>query len=570
MNTETQRVEIASEIEAGLEHHRVGRWRRLTEAELKAKVPEQFVLGWQVSVPPRSLQFAEVDYLVLAIDNAFPNSQPRVFAPAAGSDFFWPHVEQKGLLCLRPSRNTASPAERIAVHLDDAEELLNYPEMKRREEFEREFVAYWGQRATAATDRDKVLSLVSPRGIAREVFFFHDGKTHRYVIGDDKTSLKKWLRNSGVNPSDKEIFSTWLFRLSRPWTPKEFPGTGGEIIRLLPPNLARQCLMPGMKSPFLFEVQTPTGTAFAAVVLRGSGHKDLVKGFRNISKVPVERIISSYAKRPVERHAVSRVDGAWVHGRDQPSSYAEIKGRKVSIVGCGAIGSALARLLAQAGVGEIIFVDGDSLSTANISRHALGIEYIGLNKALSLQSALRKQFPHLTFEHVFPKRFERLSSKELDYLASADLILTAGIDFDGEAALDTWRRTLPRPPAYISTWAEAYAIVGHAVMLFGNNSILTGFDAEERPKFRLTDWPEEAGALIVEAGCGNTFQPHGVIDLHPIIGLAASLALDGLLNRVLSSCRRVWMGDPTIVEAHGGKTFSTFTDRSMIREFVWQ
>jgi len=525
-------------------------------------------MGWQVSVPPGSLQFAEVDYLVLAIDSAFPNSQPRVFAPAAGSNYRWPHVEQQGLLCLRPSRNTASPAERIAVHLDDAVQLLNYSETKQREEFEREFVAYWGQRATT-TSRNKVLSLVSPRGITREVFFFHDGKSRRYIIADDKASLKKWLQNSGVNPSDKEIFRTWLFRLSRPWTPQEFPETGGDITRLLPPDLARQCLMPGTQSPFLFEVQTATGTAFAAVVLRGPEHKEVVKGFRNISKVPVERIISSYAKRPVERHAVSRVDGAWVHGRDHPSSYAEVKQRKVAIVGCGAIGSALARLLVQAGVGETMLVDGDSLSTANISRHALGIQYIGVNKALSLQSVLRRQFPHLTFEHAFPKRFERLSGKELDYLSSADLILTAGIDFDGEAALDAWRRTLPRPPAYLSTWAEAYATVGHAILLFGKTSVLTGFDVEERPKFRLTDWPDEAGALIVEAGCGNTFQPHGVVDLQPTIGLAAGLALDGLLGRVPTSCRRVWMGDPNLVEEYGGKRLSTFTDRLMIREFAW-
>jgi hypothetical protein len=526
-------------------------------------------MGWRVDVQPESLQFAEVHYLILAIDNTFPYSQPRVFAPAAGSNYYWPHVEQRGLLCLRPSRNTASTAERIAVHLDDAEQLLSYPEATRREEFEREFVAYWGQRATTISDRDKVLSLVSPRGTSREVFYFYDGKTRRYVIADDKVSLKKWLRNSGANPSDKEIFQTWLFRLSRPWTPKEFPETGGDIIRLLPPDLARQCLIPGVKAPFLFEVQTATGTAFAAVVLRGPEHKEVVKGFRNISKVPVERIISSYAKRPVERHAVSRVDGAWVHGRDHPSSYAEIKERKIAIVGCGAIGSALARLLVQSGVGEIMLVDGDSLSTANISRHALGMEYVGLNKALSLQSVLRKQFPHLTFEQAFPKGFERLSSKELDYLASADLIVTAGIDFDGEAALDAWRRTLPRPPAYMSTWAEAYAAAGHAVLLYGNNSILTEFDAEERPKFRLTDWPEEAGALIVEAGCGNAFQPHGAVDLHPTIGLAAGLALDGLLGRVPTSRRRVWMGDPTIVEAHGGKTLPTFTDRSVIREFAW-
>lgn len=519
---------------------------------------------------PGSLQLVEVDHLIFAIDSIFPNSQPRVFAPAAGSDYRWPHVEQTGQLCLRSSQNTALIPERVAIHLDDAEELLNFDEVKRQKEFEREFVTYWGHRATNVSDRARVLSLVAPGRPAREVFYFYDGKTDRYLITDDKTLLNKWLRNIGTNPRDKEIFSTWLFRLEpNPWLPKDFPETGDDVTRLLPQHMVRQCLKPGMRHPFLFEVNTVTGSAFVAVVLQGASYKEVVKGFRHISKVPLDRIVNTYARRPVERCKVSRVDGSWIHGRDHSSSYAEIGGRKVAIVGCGAIGSALARLLVQAGIGETMLVDGDTLSTANISRHALGIEYVGFNKAIALQSVLRRQFPHLTFEHAFPKRFEQLSSKDLDHLASVDIIIAAGIDFDGEAALDTWRRSLPCPPAYISTWVEAYAIAGHAVLLYGRRSILEGFDADERPNFRLTDWPDEAGTLIVEAGCGNSFQPYGVVDLHPTVGMAAGLALDTLLGKVPASCRRVWMGEPDVVESHGGTRLSTFTDRLTIREFAW-
>ncbi len=67
------------------------------------------------------------DHLVLAIDAAFPDSQPRIFAPAAGSNYSWPHVEQAGLLCLRPSRNAAPIADRVVTHLCDAVDLLNFP-----------------------------------------------------------------------------------------------------------------------------------------------------------------------------------------------------------------------------------------------------------------------------------------------------------------------------------------------------------------------------------------------------------------------------------------------------------
>jgi len=533
------------------------------------KLQGGFDAGWRVNIPAGSLELKTADHLVLAVDAAFPNSQPRIFAPAAGSDYIWPHVEPAGLLCLRSSRNSAPIADRVQTHLRDAEELLNFPEPKRREEFEREFTAYWSHRATNSADHARVWSLVTPGGATREVAYFFDAKSNRYVIADDKDALKRWLRNTGANPGDKQIYPTWLFRLSQPWTPREFPETGDEITKLLPQDIVRKCLEPGLLSPFLFEVDTKIGTAFAAVVLRGAERRDVMKGFRHMSKVPAAHIVGSYAKRPVERCKVARVDGAWVHGRDHPSSYASVKNRKVAIVGCGAIGAAVARLLAQAGVGEQIFVDADSLSTANVSRHPLGMFHVSLNKASALKEHLRREFPHLTFEHAFRNRVEWLSSKDLDQLASADLIISAGIDFDGEAALDHWRRRLARPPAHLSTWTEAYAAAGHAVLLYGQASILAGFDGEERPNFRLTDWPDESGALIVEAGCGNSFQPHGVIDLHPTVGMAAGLALDTLLDKVPASCRRVWMGDPAVVEANGGILRETFTDQLTVREFVW-
>ena len=522
-----------------------------------------------MKIPAGSLELKTVDHLVLAVDAAFPNSQPRIFAPAAGSDYSWPHVEQAGLLCLRSSRNSAPIADRVEMHLRDAQELLNFSEPKRREEFEREFTAYWSHRATNSADRARVWSLVTPGQETREVAYFFDARSNRHVIADDKEALKRWLRNTGANPGDKQIYPTWLFRLSQPWTPREFPETGDQITKLLTKDMVRKCLEPGLLSPFLFEVVTQTGTAFAAVVLRGAERRYVMRGFRHMSKVPPARIIDSYAKRPVERCKVARVDGAWIHGRDHPSSYALVKNRKVAIIGCGAIGAAVARLLAQAGVGEQIFIDGDSLTTANISRHPLGTSHVGFNKASALQDHLRREFPHLTFDHAFRRRFESLTTKDLENLAGTDLIISAGIDFDGEAALDHWRRSLARPPAHLSTWAEPYAAVGHGVLLYGQASILAGFDGEERPKFRLTDWPDESSAIIVEAGCGNSFQPHGVIDLHPTVGMAAGLALDTLLDKVPASCRRVWMGDPAVVEANGGILRENFTDRLTVREFVW-
>jgi hypothetical protein len=525
--------------------------------------------GWRVDVPRGALQMTEVDHLILVIDAAYPNSQPRIIVPAAGSDFRWPHVEPGGLLCLRASRRDAPSAQRIRFHLDDATQLLDLPAAQRQVEFEREFASYWSQ-CVNNDGRARVWSLIATGGNTRRICYFFDARSDRYVVADDEDSLKKWLRNSGSEPGHKEILPTWVIRLPRPWTPNEFPKRGAEVTRLLSEDMSRQCLVPGARPPLLFEVATATGPALAAVVLRGAEARAVVKGFRHLSRVPVRRIVESFATREVERSRVFRADAAWVHGRGHDSSQVEVRNRVVAIVGCGSIGAALARLLAQAGVGELVLVDGDELETANVSRHLLGMKDVSRNKALALQAELRQQLPHLSLDHAFPRRFEALSTKDRAQLARADLIIAAGIDLDGEAALDAWRRALPRPAAHLSTWVEAHAAAGHALVLYGREaSFVSCLDDQERPNFRLTDWPDETGTLVVEAGCGKSFQPHGIIDLQPVIGMAARLALDVLRDQVPAACRRVWMGDPAVVERHGGMARDTFTHRWTVREFAW-
>jgi hypothetical protein len=111
--------------------------------------------------------------------------------------------------------------------------------------------------------------------------------------------------------------------------------------------------------------------------------------------------------------------------------------------------------------------------------------------------------------------------------------------------------------------------VGHAVGLLGKDSLHAAFDEEQRVQFRLTDWPAESGALIVEAGCGNVFQPHGAVDLQATISLAARMALDIISNELTQSTRRVWMGNKGEVTKRGGHILGAFTDNLCVKELPW-
>ena len=472
-------------------------------------------------------------------------------------------------MCLDPSKCTAPITERIALHLSDALKLLNYSMQECRTEFEREFLSYWIQKSTS--NHIRVYSLVTPGKKERELFYYHDSKHNAFIIGDDSDNLINWLKNKRIIKSNLFLERTWLSRVSRTWIPDEYPECFDDLLEFVALEKICKPLKQGKFVPILFETETESGQVFVAVIVGGINRKKLIHGFRNIHCVTDDRIRQFCRNTDIHRVNVSRVDGAWIHGRGHTSNYDRINGCCVAIIGCGAIGSSLARLLAQAGVGEIMFIDHDILTSANISRHLLGLDCVDNNKALLLQRELGSQFPHLKFDHAYNDSFEKLTKEKLGILTSVDLIITCGLDYESESAVDKWRLSQSSPPTCLSTWVEAYATAGHALLLQNNESILSAFDDEEEIIFRLTNWPKESHAVIQEAGCGNTFQPHGVVDLHPTIGMAAKLALDFLLGKVPESCRRVWMGDPSLVLDHGGIVIEEcFTDSMAIHNFSWR
>lgn len=560
--------EAIDAIEAELKQSQPGRWQRLGPEEMRSGALPLFATAWRIEVPAGAVRPPEVDHVLLAVDAAFPHSQPRVLAPAMGSEFRWPHVEQHGLLCLRPTSIAGAISDRVRLHLEYALELLNFSEEACVAEFAREFGAYWAQQAISPNKGLRVISLVKPGGSSRQVTFFLDSKRSRLVVADTKADAKAWLRNTGTSVGDHYLQPALLVRQTKTWLPREFPKTVGDAIRGLPDEAVRATLLPNHKSLFLFEATTPTGPVFAAVLASGARSEKIMNGFRSWAQVPVEHIKRAMAQQRVERVVVSRADAPWIHGRGHSSELADLRARKVAIIGCGAVGSEIAELLAKAGVGELVLVDSDHLQTANVGRHLLGIDYLGWNKAAGVAAELQRRMPHLKADTTWQQKFERLTSAELEKLTGLDMIVTAGLDIEGEAAVNAWRKTLERPPAYVSAWVEAYAIVGHAVLLYGKDDLLSRFDGE-RPAFRLTDWPASAGALIVEAGCGNVFQPHGAVDLQSTIAMAARLALDALLGRIPASCRRVWSGDQDAVMALGGMVRPNFTETNAMREILW-
>lgn len=68
-------------------------------------------------------------------------------------------------------------------------------------------------------------------------------------------------------------------------------------------------------------------------------------------------------------------------------------GKKVALIGCGAIGSALAELLVRGGLRQLTLIDGDRLEFGNLCRHTLSSISVGNYKAKALASQLSMECP---------------------------------------------------------------------------------------------------------------------------------------------------------------------------------
>jgi molybdopterin/thiamine biosynthesis adenylyltransferase len=105
---------------------------------------------------------------------------------------------------------------------------------------------------------------------------------------------------------------------------------------------------------------------------------------------------------PVFRLHAQRLDDEYLVRRNLAPEQMDLRGKRVLLIGAGAIGGFLALNLLQLGAGlrasdgaagALTICDQQTLSPANIGRHLLGLKYLGQAKAAALCDYLRESHP---------------------------------------------------------------------------------------------------------------------------------------------------------------------------------
>lgn len=449
---------------------------------------------------------------------------PRVYVdqPAALTRPVVPHLDDASELCVinrtfHVFDHYSAPAQTRGM-ITRATELLTVGlSSAATAEIAREFPSYWG------ASRYDIDSLADPR---REMAGSRTGNStgSKPKLGWVKTAARLSFEAHQDKPATLGALLEW----SAHWD------------RALPAAITDAFATLEAADPAV-AIEAPNGIAIARLMVSSRGAAFV----RSLERPNAwSRWVKAGAARatPIMRLNGRRADLASVLG----ANAAPLANHAVTLVGCGAIGGYLARMLAQLGAGlgrgRLTLIDVDILDVFNVRRHALGAPGIERFKAEAVAEATLRDLPGLNIV----SRPAAIQTQQM-ILEASDLV----IDATGEQAVGDWlnawhlgRAGLKMPrPTLLHCW-----IAGAGIAVQSFVSTEQGYacyrclqpDHGGRPRFDpLREPPTEPVAT-----CGEQLMtPYGPAAPAAAAALAAQHAVDwarGHPHHLLRTVRLDW------------------------------
>jgi len=310
------------------------------------------------------------------------------------------------------------PAGSILLCLNQAAGLLNdliANPTRNLNDIQSEFQAYW-----SASSKGTVLRIgignIANSALSAHVFSLAPGERLKRVISTNADSTHQMAEVWGERANEEPKHHCWVFRCGvQPPVTSALPWTIKQTLRWLKEwdlALYKRCQAVLETDPkFLdigyayFLIDCPAGWVGFGFAISSTVRKKLAlsRGGKYRGRAFFQFLHTYGGGEHISRLQVQDLSHRFIGSRNLTSSLgAALSGRKVALIGCGAIGGylgqALTRLGAGHGVGRLDLFDPERLMPENLGRHTLGFRYLFKSKAESLKEEANLQLPGINVE----------------------------------------------------------------------------------------------------------------------------------------------------------------------------
>src|SRR5579863_2211571 len=416
-----------------------------------------------------------------------------------------------------------------------------------------EVVDYW----KGSTSGSRILLVGA---VSSEPHQFHFARVgHSVAVADAADVVAAWVSNHTNRAAEPERSSFLVAGLdfnTRISTPKELYDWFAENRSDQVPLLVAAA--EGARDAIPLIVAIP-GASDGTALLASWVRKSVKKQIGRINKVPGFRsgtapghVAAPYIYSPhavLERARVKRVDAVWLTERGGTGSSAAVRTGRVVLIGCGSLGSTIARLLVKSGVSRLAIIDPQILEWDNIARHELGGRFVGQSKAEALASELRKDFPHIEIE-AMPTTWQRAYEEQPELFRDSVVVSTTA-DPTSDVQLNDVCQKIPGVVAVIFAWLEPFAGAAQALVVApGGGCLRCACDECGTFKHAVTDW--EGVTVRHEPGCALNWQPYAELEAIPAKAFVADIVLGSLRTSPAVSALHSWVGPERTRKEFGG------------------
>ncbi|MBD8204786.1 ThiF family adenylyltransferase [Pseudomonas viridiflava] len=340
-----------------------------------------------------------------------------------------PHIDVLGNLCyFAPGSVTLDrydPATALLQCLNQATAILDRIATDpgyRDSDIQNEFPAHW-EYGQASPPWEVLMGYTNEKASFAHYFIIEKSGKNRIFISSEREEAETLASSLGgtLKPSS---FRCWLLKTpTSPAVPKAMPGTVKELFswlrtwdKTLSDSVQKILSEPDyLKFKYVsFVIDTPVGRigfGFNLDPLKRKGYSRIPSSYR-------QWLHSKGGKTPLIRLSIEQVSSQFVHSRNL--HFPDLYNKRVTVVGCGAIGSFVAHAMVRLGAGTgklggLKLIDPDRIGPENLGRHILGYPSLFEFKANALAADLSRQFPHSKIEDVTGSVFahKRLWGSEL-------------------------------------------------------------------------------------------------------------------------------------------------------------